>query len=495
MRGLSTELKVGIFAVTVIAILAFMTFKIGGLDWIKKEGHAVYVYFNNIAGLNEKTKVKVAGVDAGVIEKIELKDGKAKLTVKMDKDVKLYSDASATIKAAGLLGDKYLEIKTGSKEPALEHGAIVRNVIEIVDLDDLTRNLTAVSENINILAETLNETLGTSEAKNALRDSILNLKDITISLKETIDVNDKKMRTTLDNISNLASSINELIEENKETVSTAASNIKDFSDSLKTEGPQLVANLNKAAMELKTMVEENRPSIKKTTDSLDQIAGKIEKGEGTLGKLIKDERLYESVSRAAEGLERTVSSIERFRTFVNFQIEYLTKLDDAKGYFYVTLQPKPDKYYILGVVGDPIGRVTTTETIRTTETETTRVVKEDIRKRIEFTAQFAMRHQDAALRIGITENTFGVGSDYFFHDDKGRITADIWDFSGDEAGAKNPHLKIGVDYFIFKNLFLSAGADNILNRKWRGGYAGIGLRFEDEDLKYLFGTLPSISAR
>ena len=54
-------------------------------------------------------------------------------------------------------------------------------------------------------------------------------------------------------------------------------------------------------------------------------------------------------------------------------------------------------------------------------------------------------------------------------------------------------MRIGVDYFLFKNLFVSAGADNVLNKKWRGGYAGVGVRFEDEDLKYLFGTLPRIS--
>jgi len=40
---------------------------------------------------------------------------------------------------------------------------------------------------------------------------------------------------------------------------------------------------------------------------------------------------------------------------------------------------------------------------------------------------------------------------------------------------------------------MSAGADNILNKKWRGGYVGMGVRFEDEDFKYLFGTLPKIS--
>ncbi len=493
MKGISTELKVGLFAVAVILILSFMTFKVGGIDWLKKEGYIIYIYFQNIAGLDEKTKVKVAGVNAGLIDKIELHEGMAKLTVRIAPDIKLFSDASASIKAAGLLGDKYLDIKTGSVEPVLKNGDTLKNVSEIVDLDDLTRNLTAVSGNINILAKSLIESIGTEESKDALRKSIVNLKDITESLKETIDVNDQKLRTALDNINKLASSINDLVDKNRESVTTAASNIKDFSDSLKKEGPTLVANLNKAAAELKAMIEENRPQIKKVTESIDQIAKKIDKGEGTLGKLIQDDSLYKSVTKAADGIEKTVSAVERFRTFLTFQGEYLTEPKDSKGYFYLTLKPKPEKYYILGIVSDPVGKVTTTKTVKTTETGTFKVKKEEIEDRLEFTAHYAMRYKDVALRLGFTESTFGAGTDFFFNKDKGRITADIWDFDSDEEYSKSPHLRVGLDYFLFKNLFISAGADNILNERWRGAYAGVGLRIEDEDLKYLFGTLPRIS--
>jgi phospholipid/cholesterol/gamma-HCH transport system substrate-binding protein len=493
MRGLSTELKVGFFAVIVILLLAFMTFKVGGIDWMKKEGYIVKVYFKNIAGLDEKTKVKIAGVNAGIIEKIALSDGKAKLIVRMDKDVTLFSNASASIKASGLLGDKYLHIKTGTEKPILKDGDTIKNVVEIVDLDDLTRNLTAVSENINELAKSLNESFGTKEAKIALKETILNLRDITEGLQETIYVNDRKLRNALDNINNLAFSIQELIDDNKDSISTSISNIKEFSSTLKDDGPQLVTKLNTAAQELETMIKENRPSIKSATNSIDRIATKLDKGEGSLGKLLKDEQLYDSINKAALGIEKTVSAVERFRTFITFQTEYLTQPKDGKGYFYVTLQPKPDKYYILGVVGDPLGKVTTTTTFTKTEEGTTWIEEDEIERKIEFTAQFAKRIKDFAIRLGLTENTFGVGADYFFHNDKGKITADVWDFSGDEENAKSPHLKVGIDYYLFKNLFISAGGDNLLNDKWRGGYAGVGLRFEDEDLKYLFGTLPRIS--
>lgn len=492
MRGLSTELKVGLFSVFVIAILTFMTFKVGGLYWVKEEGNVYYVYFRNIAGLDEKTKIKIAGVDAGFIEHIELEKGVARVTIRVKKGVPVFTDASAAIKATGLLGDKYLEIKPGSIEPALRNGDTIQNVTEIVDIDDMVRKITKVSENVSTLMTALNEALGTEEAKRSLKETVTNLSHITENLNETIVVNDEKLRDVLDNIKILTASLNELVDKNKEPITDAVGNLREFSANLKQDGPELIANLNKASKELKEMVEENKPAVKSTVESLDRITKQIDQGEGTLGKLVKDERLYENINKAAEGVDKTFGAIDRFRTFITFQAEYLSEIEDGKGYFYLTLQPRPDRYYILGVVGDPLGRVTTTETVKTVDGVTTREKKEKTKQQIEFTAQYAMRYKDVALRLGLTENTFGAGADYFFHNNRGRVAVDAWDFSNDEEHSKSPHVKAGVDYFIFKNLFVSAGIDNILNSRWRGGYAGLGLRLEDQDLKYILGTIPVV---
>jgi len=491
MKGVSTELKVGSFALIIIALLTYMTFKVGGFEWVKKKGYVIYAEFKNIGGLDEKTRIKIAGVDAGIIERIELRNGKARLTLRIDRNVVLYSDTSAGIKSTGLLGDKYMELKVGSQPPELKDGDTIKNVVEIVDIDDLVRNLTEVSANINNFASALNESVGTPEGKAALKESILNLKDITAGLKDTISVNDKKMRTALDNINNFITSIHDLVEKNREPLTATIGNVKDFSASLKEDGPQLVADLGKASEELKAMIEENRPSIKSATESIDTISKKIADGEGSLGKLVKDDRLYESLNKAADGVNKQLGAIDRFRTFITFQADYLTKSKDAKGQFYVTLQPKPDKYYIFGVVSDPVANVTTA----TTTTNGSTVTEEKAEKKIEFTAQFAKRFQDLALRIGLTENTLGIGADYFFRKDKVKLTADVWDFAKDEEGSKQPHVKVGVDYYIFKHIFLSAGGDNILNKKRRGTYVGAGVRFEDEDLKYLFGTIPKVPGK
>ncbi|NOY39633.1 MAG: MCE family protein [Nitrospirae bacterium] len=498
MRGFSTELKVGIFALIVLAVLSYMTFKVSGKEWLRKEGYPVYVYFSNISGLDEKTKIKVAGVDAGIIEKIVLERNRVKLRLRIYPEIRLYRDAVASIKTSGLLGDRYLEIKPGMDQIVLKEGETIQNVHEPVDIDDMIYKLAGISDSIQNLTENINDVLGTEETKNALKKTAANLADLTGNLNTAITANDRRLKETLEGINTLTASINKLVEDNSNEITDTVSNLRDLS----AEAPEMIKELKAASEELKSLLEENRPKIArlmektdKTMSSVQKVAEKIEKGEGTIGKLVSDERLYESVSKAASGIEDTLARIERFRTFVTFKGEYLTRTGDGKGYFDLTLKPRPDKYYILGVVDDPLGSVTTTKTVTSVNGVTTVEEEELIERKIEFSLQFAKRFKDLALRIGLKENTIGLGADQFFMNDRLKVSADIWDFDNEEEGAGKPHLKLYMDYYLFKNLFISGGVDNLLNSRWRGIYLGGGITFEDEDLKYLFGSLPSVSVR
>ncbi len=481
MKELSTELKVGAFALIVLAVLAFMTFKVGGLDWAKKKGYAIYVVFSSTAGLDEKTRVKIAGVDSGIVEGIGLMEGKARVRLRIDPGVKIYKNAQASIRSAGLLGDKYLDIRVGSSDAGqLKDGDVITDVMEVADMDDLARNLINVSQSFTRLTESLNEVLG-ADQKKSLGETIVNLREITSTLNQTITLNDQKLRTVLDNISTLTASLNGLVDKNREPLAASITNMKDFSATLKNTGPELIENLNKATKDLKAMVEENRPGIRSAVDAFDKVALQVEKGEGTLGKLVKDDRLYDSINKTADGLNKTLSAVDRFRAYITFQAEYLTREKEGKASFDITLQPDKDKYYIFGVVG---GSPRTSSVTETTKTPTGKTIREEeLSNKLRFNAQFGKRFDNAAVRLGLFESTFGMGGDYFFNTDKGKIAVDVWDFQKNEENAKTVHLKAGVSYFLFRNLFLSAGGDNLMSKRYRGGYVGMGVRFEEQDFK------------
>ncbi|MBI4653891.1 MAG: MCE family protein [Nitrospirae bacterium] len=465
MKNISAELKVGIFAIAVILILSYMTFKVGGLGIVWKKGYRLYVMFDNISGLEEKSKVKVAGVDSGTIEKVRLEKGRARLTLLMNPEVEIHKDAKASIRVAGFLGDKYLVIWSGSpKEQLLKDGDMIVNVEPAADIDALATELTSAATYISDLTESLNDIFSAPERK-SIKDTIQNLATITKTLNEILVEDRKPLRDTL-------------------------VSLEDFSKSLADKGPKAIDDVSKAAKDLKEVIEENRYTLKDSMENIrsfsasaQSIVQKIDKGEGTFGKLLKEDKFYDSINKVAESAGKGMDFVDRLRTFVNFRTEYLTKEQEWKGYFDITLQPQKDKYYIFGVTTDPMGSSEITYT--TVGGVTTK--EEKIKREVEVTAQFAKRFNDLAFRIGMLESTFGVGADYFLKKDNAKISLDVWDFSADEARAKKAHARLGMDYTFFKYFFVSGGIDNLLNDNRRGIYIGGGLKFEDEDLKYLFG--------
>lgn len=493
---MKTELKVGIFAIFVVIILAYMTFKVSGLGVAWKKGYVLHVQFDNISGLDEKSRVKVAGVDAGVVSEVALVDGKAQLKLMMKPDIVIYEDAKASLRMSGLLGDKYLALSAGtSSEKQLVNGDWIRDTESAADIDALANKLSSAASYISDLAEGMQEVFGHSEKK-AIRETIHNLMLITKNL-------------------------NEILIEERGPLHNILVRLESFSEALDEQGPGLITDLSDAARELKLMIEENRYALKSSMENIEMasesasaIAGRIERGEGTLGKLVKDDELYESVSsvtakidrgegtlgklvhddklydsfaNVAEGAGKSFRVVDDLRTIMDFRSEYLTAEGDWKGYFDLTIQTREDLYYILGVVTDPIGSVETTVTTVDGLTQTREEIKE---RKIEFSAQLVKRFEDFAVRIGVLENTFGFGADYFLFNERARVSLDAWDFSGDEAGAEDAHVKIGLDYKVFKQIFISSGIDNLLNENRRGVYVGAGVRFEDEDLKYLLSLSP-----
>lgn len=491
MRKASTELKVGLFAIIVIVFLTYMTFKVGSLPMIWEKGYRLYVYFDDISGLDEQSRLTIAGVEAGVVDRIELMEGRARLTLLINPDIRIHRDARASLRMSGLLGTRALSLTTGNPDqPVLQSGDTIENAVPAADIGMLADQLATAASYLKDLTANLNNVLGETQ-REELRESIGNLRVITADLRELSQDNKVPLGKIIAQLDVFTRSLSEDGPGFIEDMRSVARNLNE-------KGPSLIDNLNEAARDLKEVIEENRyafrdsmDNIRDASESVTNIARNIERGEGTLGKLTKDDTLYNSLTSISQTAEKSFDFVERLRTYLDFHTEYNTGESEWKGYFDLTLRPQKDKYYIFGVVTDPVGSVETTETTINGFT----VTEEEVKSEVEFSAQFAKRFDDVALRIGLMENTFGVGADYFFLDDRGRFKIDVWDFSADEADADNAHMRLGIDYSIFKYLFVSAGMDNLLNSERRGAYVGGGVKFEDEDLKYLFGNAPGVSLR
>ena len=487
MISFKSELSVGIFAIGVLTILSMMTFRVGDFSFGKKSGYYVTARFHNTAGLSAKTKIKIAGVNAGVVEGISLVEGAAFVKIRLKENVRLYSDSVAVIRSTGLLGDKYIEISIGSKEPYLADGGEIVNVVEVAEVDDLIKNLTDISSTLSKMMLTLEK----RGADNNLSNILANVDDITNEMRIAIAGDKKNLRNILDRIESIMTNIDRTVQASAGPLTNTIRNAEAAS----AKAPELMDEMLLAVSRLNDLLEQTSPSLVSIANNADltmsevqQIARKVNEGEGTIGRLVNDDDLYEKISSAAGGLSNTLGRVDKFRTYVNFRGDYLSSVKDGKGQFTLELAPRPDKYYILGIVTDPIGKVSTTEsTVNGTVTTT-----QDVDYEFEFILQFARRFKDTILRIGFIESTFGVGADQYMLNDRVRFSADAWDFGEDEYLSENPHVKLALDLFITRNIFLSGGYDNVFNSEYNGYFVGAGMRFEDEDLKYVLGSMPSL---
>ena len=470
MKNFSTEMKVGIFALVVIFTLSYMTFKVGGLPALWEKGYRLHLVFDDINGLDEKSRIKIAGVDAGIVDKIELIGGRARVVLLVNPDIKVYRNAKASLRMAGLLGDRYLALSTGTSDhPLLKDGDKVADISPTADIDALASRLTEAADYIGELTGNLNSVFGEKE-RESIKESIQNIQVLTANLKG-------------------------ISGENREPIRNLIAKLERFTAVLDDKGPGVIDDISSAVTEMKEILSENRYAVKESienirtvTASAGNIASKIENGEGTLGKLVTDDELYESIDKIANEVGKSVDFAGRLRTFMDFRADYNDKDDVWKGYFDLTIQPSEDKYYIIGIVDDEVGSEETTTTV----TNGVTTVETETESKIEFSAQIAKRYDAYVLRLGMTENTFGLGSDLFFYNDDIRIRFDVWDFSAREARAEYAHAKVGIDYSIFKHFYVSGGFDNLFNEDRRDAYIGGGFKFEDKDFKYLLGSAPSI---
>ncbi len=476
MKGFTTEAKVGVAVLAAVLLLTYMTFKVGGFSFLQSSGYRLNTTFGTASGLDKRAPIRIAGVEVGQVERIQLVEGGAKVNLRIQSGVKIRKGGYAGIRSEGLLGDRYVEIVPGKENDFWKDGDTIPAQEAQADLENLMNRFSSIADDVKAVTSSLKEVLGSAEGKQ-------NLKEV------------------LENAKGLTKGINEWVQTNREPLSHAVTNFESFSSSLKEKGNQLVDSLTRMAQKMERgegtlgkLINDDE-AYNKLTRSLDDLGNslkgvqnltaKVERGEGTIGKLFTDDTAYENLNTALEGLSTTLGRIEKFKTWVGFRDEYQLREGQNKGYFSIQLQPRADKFYLIEVVDDPRGRVTEETRVITTDGVPSTITELRTQRRLKFSAMFGKRIADLGLRIGLVENTFGFGADYFMFDNALRASIDAWDFNSVDPEAKRAHLKISAAYTLLKYINFEAGYDQILNSRLNTVYLGAGLRFDDDDLKYL----------
>ena len=251
----------------------------------------------------------------------------------------------------------------------------------------------------------------------------------------------------------------------------------------------------------------------------DQVVSKVNDGKGILGELLSEGDLHTDIKEAVRGVKDYIGRTEKIGLSFNSHYETMIATNERKGYVNVQLEPHEDYFYNLQIVSSTIGSVKEINTYQRFEDENGNVIDLPLNNRAEnsykvrtiqqdpikplFGFQIGKRFQNMSLRIGLFENTGGgaldiklpTGSKNF----EWTSSLEFFDFSGYNRSASKTgslireqrvHAKWINTVAFMRNIYTSFGLDDFMSRRDASPFFGAGIKFDDDDFKYLLSMLP-----
>lgn len=491
MPDISRAAKVGalIIVLTVAGIYAYR--------FISREtgtagGYTVWAHLPDVTGVAPKSRVMISGIQVGVVDKIWLDEGKARVDVKMKPEVALYVDAAIGKKATSLIGEYYIVLAPGTEgRDRIPDGGQIVNYIDEPTIESIQGQVADILNDIKKVSESLGNTVGSDQGQAQIADILENLAEVTEQLEATVRENRAAVRDTINNVNAITGDSRPQIAAILENVRVVTDEVRVMTAAAGAPGPQgepgqpgeirsAVERINRASANLESMLAH-----------ADNVAARIDRGEGTIGRLTKDEELINEVENVVSEVGDLVGGIGRLKTVVGLRTDYNFLSNSIKSYVELRLQPAEDKYYAIEVVNDPRGKSSFEQIVEETDNPNqpnySRLTRVTTTNDFRFSFQFAKRMGPFTGRFGIKESTGGIGLDVHLLEDRLELRQDVFGF-GEQLGTR---WRVTLGYEFVRKLWLLGGADDILNADGRDYHVGLQLRFTDDDLKTILPFAPA----
>lgn len=270
----SLETRIGIFVALIVLAAVFILDIIGGPEKFAR-GQRVMAAFNNVQDLKVGDRVKMAGVEIGRVEEINLTTNRVMVVMKIRQGAEVRTDSKATIKFTGLMGQNYVAIDFGSRGELVEKNSMIDSV-EQADLSTLMAKLDNVATGVENLTKSF----------------------------------------TGDKIDNLLGPFTDFLKANQEPLTDTIDNIRAITAQISqgegTVGKLIFTNeLYNAAVATVTNLEVATDQIKSTVAAAQKVVDGVNAGEGTIGMLVKDDQLYKETSASMTNLKEILEKINQ----------------------------------------------------------------------------------------------------------------------------------------------------------------------------------------
>lgn len=296
---ISREVKTAILVISGIVLMIFLFNYLKGINLLddNAEYHTTFDY----NALNTSSPVTIKGNNVGKITNIEYdyETGKTKVTISIDNELKFSTNSKIRLYETGLMGGNALAIVPEPGPETAESGDFLESEVEPGLIRSLTQNFSGLSSNLG----------NTMQSADTL---LINLnKLVTDDSEEGLKRTIAELNTTIASFNRLSNNINSLVSKNDEQLTAA---IKNFND--------VTADLAVLSEDLKDVkLSESVAKLENTMENINTLIADVKNGNGTLGKLMTDDKLYNNLEGASKQLEQLLQDFKlNPKRYVHFSV-------------------------------------------------------------------------------------------------------------------------------------------------------------------------------
>lgn len=304
---LNKEFKIGFFGILMIGLLYWGINFLKGTDLFSSDVK-YYAVYDQVNGLESSASILIKGFKVGSISDISYDPARSQNVVvefSISSKYPIPDDTKARIFSDGIMGGKAVELVLGKSTQYLQEGDTLFSEINKDFLEVAGSEFEFIKQRANNVISQLVTTLGHINA--LLADN-----------KENLD-------RTFNNIANLSGNLNEVVENEKGSIHSIVTDLNHLTQTLSAKSGQIdriITNvetfsdsLNRAS--IPTLVTQ----LNETVGRLNTVMGKIEQGDGSVGKLINDDALYDSLVQASSDLAALLADIKAHPSrYVNISV-------------------------------------------------------------------------------------------------------------------------------------------------------------------------------
>lgn len=312
---INREFKVGLAAIVALVLFYWGFNFLKGKD-LFDDSRTYYAIYDRVDGLTAAKPVVVNGFKVGLVDNVYFHpDGSGRLIVeiKMTNDITISENTIANIHSTDLLGDKSIQLVLGSSPQPAESGDTLTSNIELSLTEEVNEQVAPLKSKaeklfgsmdtvLTLVSGFLNDENQQSFLRtfNSLERSFQTLENTVNRVDNTVKDSQDDMITTIENIAKISTTL----EQNSENLTSIINNVNTISDSLS-----------------RVRFAETFQSLNRAMVSAESIMTKVDQGEGSLGKLINNEELYNNLEDASEQLDLLLLDIKyNPNRYVNFSV-------------------------------------------------------------------------------------------------------------------------------------------------------------------------------